>query len=240
MAKKKKTSNDSAELFDESSKKKLFLLDGMALIYRAHFALIRSPRFTSGGKCTSGVFGMANTVLDIINRQKPTHLAIAFDTSEPTQRHIEYPEYKAQREELPEDIADQIPLVDRFMEAMRIPVLRVPGFEADDIIGTLAHQAEEQGFEVQSANNPARAEELARSFDPHIVLLDIRLENANGLDLVPTLQGLCPDMVCFLMSGDLDDDTRAAAELLGVTHFLQKPLDFDRLVASLMRLREAA
>ena len=89
MATKKKTNDEAPDLFDDGNRKKLFLLDGMALIYRAHFALIRSPRFTSGGKCTSGVFGMANTVLDIINRQKPTHLAVAFDTSEPTQRHIE-------------------------------------------------------------------------------------------------------------------------------------------------------
>ncbi|MEM9412454.1 MAG: 5'-3' exonuclease H3TH domain-containing protein, partial [Planctomycetota bacterium] len=145
---KTKSGNQSGGLFDQENANLLALLDGMALIYRAHFALIRSPRFTSGGQCTSAVFGMLNTILDIINRQKPSHVAIAFDTSDPTHRHLEFPEYKAQRDALPEDIADQIPLVDRLMEAMNIPVLRCPGFEADDIIGTLAGQAEAKGMDV--------------------------------------------------------------------------------------------
>lgn len=126
----------------------MYLLDGMALIYRAHFGLIRSPRFTSGDVPTSGVFGMANTVFDLIKRQKPTHMAIAFDTSDPTHRHLAYPEYKAQRDALPEDIAVQIPLVDRLMKALNIPVIRTPGFEADDIIGTLAIEAAAQDYDV--------------------------------------------------------------------------------------------
>ena len=127
--------------------KKLFLLDGMALTYRAHFALVRSPRFTSSGLCTSGVFGMANAVLDIIKREEPTHLAVAFDTADPTQRHEAFPEYKAQRDEMPEDISEQLPYIDRLFEAMRITVIRIPGYEADDIIGTLAHEAARGGFE---------------------------------------------------------------------------------------------
>ena len=94
-AKKKATTVDGPDLFSASEPKKMYLLDGMALIYRAHFGMIRSPRFTSGDVPTSGVFGMANTVFDLIKRQKPTHLAIAFDTSEPTFRHEAYPEYKA-------------------------------------------------------------------------------------------------------------------------------------------------
>ncbi len=149
MAKKKsKTPGSTKDLFSVNEPKKLFLLDAMALIYRAHFGLIRSPRFTSGGTPTSAVFGIANTVLDIINRQKPTHIAMAFDTREPTFRHLEFPEYKAQRDALPEDIATQIPLVDRLMQAMNISVIRTPGFEADDIIGTLAQEAAAQGFQV--------------------------------------------------------------------------------------------
>ncbi|MEO1615511.1 MAG: DNA polymerase I [Planctomycetota bacterium] len=128
--------------------KRLFLLDGMALIYRAHFALIRSPRFTSGGQCTSAVFGLFNAIMDIFAKQDPTHIACAFDTSEPTQRHIEYPEYKAQRDEMPEDLSSQITLVDRLLDALNIPVLRMPGYEADDVIGTLAHQASEKGFQT--------------------------------------------------------------------------------------------
>ena len=132
------------ELFPEE--KKLFLLDGMALTYRAHFALVRSPRFTSSGMCTSGVFGMLNAVMDLINRHKPTHMVAAFDTSEPTQRHIDYPEYKAQRDAMPEDIAEQLPYIDRLLDALNITVLRIPGYEADDIIGTLAHQAVKQHY----------------------------------------------------------------------------------------------
>ena len=127
---------------------RLFLLDGMALIYRAHFSLIRSPRYTSGGKCTSAVFGFANTLLDIIGKQEPTHIAAAFDTMAPTFRHEAFPDYKAQRDELPEDIGDSIPYVDRLLDGFSIQVIRKDGFEADDIIGTLAKQAEEQDYEV--------------------------------------------------------------------------------------------
>ncbi|NND98503.1 MAG: DNA polymerase I [Pirellulaceae bacterium] len=131
-----------------ADKKRLFLLDGMALTYRAHFALVRSPRFTSGGQCTSGVFGMMNALLDIIKRESPTHIAAAFDTAEPTQRHIEFPEYKAQRDEMPEDIASQLPYIDKLLAALNIQVIRMPGYEADDIIGTLAHRAVDHGFKT--------------------------------------------------------------------------------------------
>ncbi|MEQ9411230.1 MAG: DNA polymerase I [Fuerstiella sp.] len=132
------------DLFAE--KKKLVLLDGMALVYRAHFALIRSPRYTSGGLCTSGVFGLTNTVLDILKKEEPTHIAAAFDTQEPTERHRIFPEYKAQRDALPEDIGAQLPYIDRLLNAFNIPVIRMPGYEADDIIGTLAHEAANDGF----------------------------------------------------------------------------------------------
>ena len=128
--------------------KKLYLLDAMALIYRAHFALIRSPRFTTDNRCTSAVFGITNTVLDIIKKQQPTHLAVAFDTREPTFRHEKFPEYKAQRDELPEDIAEQFPLIDQLFEALNITMIRQPGFEADDIVGTLAREAEAEGFKT--------------------------------------------------------------------------------------------
>jgi len=133
-------------LLDNS--RRLFLLDGMALVYRAHFALIRSPRYTSSGLCTSGVFGLINTILDIIKREHPTHMAAAFDTSEPTQRHIEFPAYKAQRDQMPEDISKQLPYIDRLLEAFKIRTIRQPGYEADDIIGTLAKQASGQDFET--------------------------------------------------------------------------------------------
>lgn len=132
------------ELFPDE--KKLVLLDGMALVYRAHFALIRSPRYTSGGLCTSAIFGFANTLLDIIRKESPTHIAAAFDTPEPTERHEIFPEYKAQRDALPEDIGAALPYIDRLLTAFNIRVIRLPGYEADDIIGTIAHEASDAGY----------------------------------------------------------------------------------------------
>ena len=136
--------NDTTPSAD--SDHRLFLLDGMALIYRAHFALIRSPIMTSGGVNASAVFGFANTLLDLIENQKPTHIAVAFDTADPTPRHVLYPEYKAQREAMPEDIGRAIPAVKKLIQALDIPVLEYPGYEADDIIGTLAKRAEAEGI----------------------------------------------------------------------------------------------
>ncbi|MDE0826946.1 MAG: DNA polymerase I [Akkermansiaceae bacterium] len=124
---------------------RLYLLDGMALAYRAHFALIRTPIYSSGGVNTSALFGFTNTVLTILENEKPTHLAVAFDTSAPTARHTLYPEYKAQRDAMPEDLAAALPNLKRFCQAFHIPVLELDGFEADDIIGTLAKKAEAGG-----------------------------------------------------------------------------------------------
>ncbi len=127
---------------------KLFLLDGMALIYRAHFAFINNPRITSYGLNTSAVFGLTNTVLDIIKKQKPSHLGVVFDTAAPTERHIEFEAYKAHREAMPEDLSKAIPFVFRLLESMDIPVITFDGYEADDIIGTLALEAGAAGIET--------------------------------------------------------------------------------------------
>jgi DNA polymerase-1 len=126
--------------------KKLFLLDGMALVYRAHFALISRPIFTSKGVNTSALYGFTQTLLDILKNQQPSHIAVAFDTEAPTQRHAEYAEYKATRQAMPEDLSQALPHVRRMIEAFRIPVLTCDGYEADDIIGTLVRRAEKQGF----------------------------------------------------------------------------------------------
>lgn len=126
--------------------KTLFLLDGMALLYRAHFAFISNPIRTSKGLNTSAVYGFLNVLLDLKENRQPTHLAVALDTPEPTERHRIYPEYKAQREAMPEDLAAAIPLIHRLCEAMNIPLLKLDGYEADDIIGTLARKAEKEGF----------------------------------------------------------------------------------------------
>lgn len=127
--------------------KKLFLLDGMALVYRAHFALVGRPIYSSKGANTSALFVFTNTLLDILQNQLPTHIAVAFDTEVPTQRHREFPDYKIQREAMPEDIAWALPNVRRLLEAFSIPVLICDGYEADDIIGTLVRRAEQQSFE---------------------------------------------------------------------------------------------
>ena len=118
--------------------KSLYLIDCMALIYRAHFALIKSPIFTSSGLNTSALYGFTNTLLDLLEQQKPELLAIATDTAEPTARHTIFPAYKAQREDMPEDIVSALPHIDRLASALGIPLLRYPGFEADDVIGTIA------------------------------------------------------------------------------------------------------
>ena len=127
--------------------KKLFLLDGMALAYRAHFALIRSPIFNSRGMNTSAAYGFTATLIDLIQKQQPSHLAIAFDTSEPTARHEIYPEYKANREAMPEDLSIALPYIETIAKGFNIPIIKMDGYEADDIIGTLAHKAEAEGFE---------------------------------------------------------------------------------------------
>ncbi len=126
----------------------LYLLDGMALIFRAHYALIRNPIKTSKGVDTSAIFGFTNTLLELIEKGRPTHIAVAFDTEAPTERHRVFPAYKAQREEMPEALAAAIPNVRRVVEAFRIPVIAMDGYEADDIIATLARRAEAEGFDV--------------------------------------------------------------------------------------------
>jgi DNA polymerase-1 len=126
--------------------KKLFLLDAMALIYRAYFAFSKNPRINSKGLNTSAVLGFANTLYDVLKNEKPTHIGVAFDTIVPTARHIDFVEYKATREKMPEDLAISIPYVKKLIEAFNIPILYKDGFEADDVIGTLAKQAEEKGF----------------------------------------------------------------------------------------------
>jgi DNA polymerase-1 len=126
----------------------LYLLDGMALVYRAHFAFATNPIRTSTGRNTSAIYGFTNTLLELMTKQKPTHLAVVFDTAAPTARHVEFPAYKAQREEMPEELSAAIPDVKRLIRAFNLPVLELDGYEADDIIGTLAREACAAGFET--------------------------------------------------------------------------------------------
>ncbi|MFY0591732.1 DNA polymerase I [Roseivirga sp.] len=128
--------------------KSLFLLDAMALIYRAHFAFSKNPRINSKGLNTGAPFGFTNSLYEIIDKKKPTHIAVAFDTSAPTFRHVQYEPYKANREETPEDIKIGTPIIKDIVRAFNIPVLELDGYEADDVIGTFAKKAARQGFEV--------------------------------------------------------------------------------------------
>jgi DNA polymerase-1 len=128
--------------------KKLFLLDAMALVFRAYYALVRSPRITSKGRNTNAQFGFTNTLIELINNQKPTHMAVCFDTHAPTERHTDFADYKANRQEAPEDIISAIPDIKKIIKGFNIPCIEKDGYEADDVIGALAKQAEKAGYEV--------------------------------------------------------------------------------------------
>lgn len=128
--------------------KKLFLLDALALIYRAYYALIRNPRITSRGKNTNAQFGFTNTLFDLIHKENPTHLAVCFDTHAPTERHTDFADYKANRQEAPEDLLASLPDIKKIIQGFNIPVVELDGYEADDVIGTVAWQAADLGYSV--------------------------------------------------------------------------------------------
>ena len=125
--------------------KKLFLLDAMALVFRAYYALIRSPRLTSKGKNTNAQFGFTNALVELLTKQKPSHMAVCFDTSAPTERHTDFADYKANRQEAPEDILEAIPDIKEIVRAFNIQVMEVDGYEADDVIGTLSQHTDAVG-----------------------------------------------------------------------------------------------
>ena len=128
--------------------KKVFLLDAFALVFRAYYALIRNPRLTSKGKNTNAQFGFTNALVELITKQKPSHMAVCFDTSAATERHTDFADYKANRQETPEDISAAVPDIKKIIEGFNIPIIFKDGYEADDVIGTLAKQAEKAGYEV--------------------------------------------------------------------------------------------
>jgi len=128
--------------------KRLFLVDAMAMIYRAFFAFAKNPRYNSQKLNTSAIFGFTLSLIDLLKNEKPSHIAVAIDMAAPTFRHIEFTAYKAQREKMPEDLSLAIPYIKRIIEAFNIPLIFKEGFEADDVIGTLAKQAEKEGFQI--------------------------------------------------------------------------------------------
>ena len=127
-------------------KPKLFLIDAMGLIFRAYYAMIKSPRFTSKGLNTSAILGFTNMFYELLKNEKPTHVAVAFDTGAPTFRHIDYEEYKANREATPDDIINAVPYIHRVLDAFGITQIGIDGYEADDVVGTLAKHAEIEGY----------------------------------------------------------------------------------------------
>lgn len=128
--------------------KKLFLLDALALVFRAYYALIRNPRITSRGRNTNAQFGFTNTLIELLNNQKPTHMAVCFDTHAPTERHTDFSDYKANRQEAPEDLMEAIPDIKKIIRGFCIPCIEVDGYEADDVIGTLSKKAVKEGYTV--------------------------------------------------------------------------------------------
>jgi len=164
--------------------KKLFLIDGMAIVYRAYFGLIRNPRINSKGENVSAVFGFINTLLDIMHTYEPTHIAVAFDTHGPTFRHEEYPEYKATRDETPEGVRTAVPHIRNLLNAFNIPVLEYPGFEADDVIGTLARTAEKQGFDTYMVTPD---KDYAQLVDEHTFMLKPGMGRSGELLDIPKI-----------------------------------------------------
>lgn len=162
------------------NKKKLFLLDAYALIYRSYYAFIRNPRVNSKGENTSAVFGFVNTLEEVLRKEDPTHIAVAFDPPGPTFRHLEFEAYKAQREATPEDIKWSVPVIKKIIEAYNIPILEVEGYEADDVIGTVAKRANKERFDVYMMTPDKDYGQLT---EPHIFIYKPRY-GSNDFDVL--------------------------------------------------------
>ncbi len=184
---------------------KLFLLDAMALIYRAHFAFSKNPRINSKGLNTGVMLGFTNTLLEVLEKEKPSHIAVAFDTKAPTFRHTQYEPYKANRQEQPEDITVSIPWVKEIVRAFRIPCLELEGFEADDIIGTIAKKAEKDHFIVYMMTPD---KDYGQIVDDHIFLYKPAFMG-NGVDV------LGPKQVCEKWDIEHVDQVRDMLGLMG-------------------------
>ena len=168
--------------------KKLLLLDAYALIFRAFYAMIRSPRVTSTGIDTSAVFGFVNTLQDLLKRQQPTHIAVCFDPpGGNTFRHKNYEPYKANRDKTPEGILVAVPFIKRILQAYGIPIYEVEGFEADDVIGTLSHQAEQQGFFTYMVTGD---KDFGQLVTPSIKVYDPKKNEVLGVEEVNAKYGI--------------------------------------------------
>ena len=193
----------------ESKRKRLFLIDGYATLYRSHFALIRNPLITSYGLPTSALFGFTNQVLKLLRQEKPDYLAAVFDTHEKTFRHKRFPEYKATREKMPDELQEQLPHLWNLLNAMQIITLSKPGFEADDIIGTLAREGSKDGLDVFIVSGD---KDFMQLVNDHVFLytpggrsMDIRIYDSKGVE---AKWGVPPEkMIDFLgLMGDSSDN----------------------------------
>lgn len=167
--------------------KKLFLLDALALVYRAYYALIRAPRITSRGKNTNAQFGFTNTLFELINKEKPTHLAVCFDTHAPTERHTDFADYKSNRQETPEDLLESLPDIKKIIQGFNIPVVELDGYEADDVIGTIAWQAADLGYSVYMVTSDKDYGQLL--IHPHVYIY--KPASSGGTEEILTAEKIC-------------------------------------------------
>lgn len=217
----------------------LFLIDGSALMFRSHFAFLRNPLVNSRGEITSAIYGFLNTLISLIEKEQPTHLAIVFDTAEPTFRHKQYKEYKATRQKMPEELVDQLGRLDQVLAATGLKILALPGWEADDVIGTLAKRAETQGYTVYMVTgdkdyqqlvtdkvilyNPKsdgtliwKPAEVEEHFGvPPSRVIDVLALMGDSSDNVPGIAGIGPKTAVKLVKeyGKLEDVLAAAPEM---------------------------
>ena len=193
-----------------NSDDKLFLLDAYALIYRAYYAFIKSPRINSKGFNTSAILGFVNTLEEVLKKENPTHIGVAFDPAGPTFRHEAYEQYKAQREETPEAIRLSVPIIKDIIRAYRIPILEVSGYEADDVIGTLATEAGRQGITTYMMTPD---KDYGQLVSPHIFIYRPQFGNSNfeirGVDEIKNKYGIeRPEQVIDILGlmGDSSDN----------------------------------
>ncbi|NOX37275.1 MAG: DNA polymerase I [Calditrichaeota bacterium] len=189
-------------------RKRLFLIDGSALFYRSYFAFIRNPLFTSKGVNTSAIYGFTLSLMKILSEEKPDYIAVVFDTKEPTFRHKKFADYKATRQKMPEEMADQYPMIVELVKAFNIPVIELPGYEADDVIGTLAKKAEQQGIETYMVTGD---KDFMQLLSPWIKMYKVRPgKDAEIVDLekLRSEYGLTPEQVrdYLALMGDTSDN----------------------------------
>ncbi len=226
-----------------SFQKRLFLIDGMALAYRAYFAFVRNPLINSKGENVSAVFGFANTLLKIIDEHRPDYLAVVFDTPEPTFRHKQYEQYKATRKEMPAEMVEQLPRIREMLEALRIPLVEAPGFEADDVIGTLARRAEQKGLAAVIVSGD---KDMMQLVGPNITLINPRHggqeEEFVDEQGVREKTGLLPTQIIdyLALTGDSSDNIPGVTGIgpVAAAKLLQKYGNLENILANVESIED--